>query len=154
MALILPLVLALIFGTLEGAYYLWCEHLVIKGVRDGARYAGRLDFSNYVSYDSGTKTYSCGSTALSGTTLTNVQNLTRTGQLSGGTARISGWVNANVTVTFDCVTRGGLYEGISNTAPRVTVSTVVSYPALFGALGFNMSSLKIASKAQSPVMGL
>lgn len=153
MALILPLALALIFTMFEGANYLWCEHLVVKGVRDGARYAGRLDFNNYLTSSGGT--YSCGGGSLSGATLTQIQNLTRTGQLAGGTPRISGWVNGNVTVSFDCASStGGLYDGLSGTAPRVTVSTVVTYPSLFSAFGFTAATLKIAAKAQSPVMGL
>ena len=47
MALSLPIILVLIFSTFEGAHFLWSQHKVIKGVRDGARYAARLPFSKY-----------------------------------------------------------------------------------------------------------
>ena len=47
MALILPLVLTMMFATFEGAWYLVCEHRVIKGVRDAARYAARLDRAQF-----------------------------------------------------------------------------------------------------------
>ena len=47
MALVVPLMLTLMFGGLEGAYYLWNEHIAIKAVRDGARFASRQPFTKY-----------------------------------------------------------------------------------------------------------
>lgn len=143
MALILPLALALIFAMMEGGHFLWSQHKVVKGVRDAARYAGRLDFSNY----------SCPST-FSGSTAT-IQNLARTGQLSGGTAKVPGWVNGDVTVSVSCSTgQTGLYDVIGGNAPKVKVSAAVAYPSLFGALGFTNSAITMRAEAESPVMGL
>jgi len=51
MALVLPLLLVLMFGPFELAHYFWTEHKVVKGVRDGARYASRLGFTNYTCSD-------------------------------------------------------------------------------------------------------
>lgn len=144
MALILPLVLALIFAMMEGGHYLWSEHKVVKGVRDAARYAARLDFSNY----------NCGAGTFTGA-VADVQNLARTGQLSGGTAKVPGWVNSNVTVSVTCATsQTGLYDVVGGNAPRVRVSATVAYPSLFGALGFTSSSLNLNAAAESPVVGL
>ena len=144
MALILPLVLTLLLTMFEGGYYLWSEHKVVKGVRDAARYAGRLDFSNY----------NCGTNAFTGN-LAAVQNLARTGQLSGGTAKVPGWVDGNVTVSVSCVaSTGGLYSSVGGNAPRVTVAAVVNYPSLFGTLGYFTSSARLRASAQSPVVGL
>ena len=47
MALMMPILFALIFTTFEGGNYMWTEHKVLKGVRDGARYAARLPFEYY-----------------------------------------------------------------------------------------------------------
>ena len=47
MALVLPMLFALMFTTFEGGAYMWTEHKVVKGVRDGARYAARLPFDYY-----------------------------------------------------------------------------------------------------------
>ena len=47
MALVVPLLITLMFGGLEGAYYLWNEHIAIKAVRDGARFASRQPFTKY-----------------------------------------------------------------------------------------------------------
>lgn len=143
MALILPVALALIFAMFEGGHYLWSEHKVVKGVRDAARYAARLDFS----------LYSCPST-FSGS-VASIKNLARTGQLSGGTAKVSGWVDSNVTVAVTCASsQGGLYTVVGGNAPQVKVSAVVAYPSLFGALGFGSGTYNLRAEAQSPVMGL
>ena len=41
MALVLPLLLVILFGSLELGNYFMNEHTLIKAVRDGARFAGR-----------------------------------------------------------------------------------------------------------------
>ena len=144
MALIIPLALALIFTTFEGAYYMICEHRVVKGVRDASRYAARLDLSNYA----------CPGGTFSGSTAT-VQNLARTGLLSGGSAAVSGWVNSDVTIAVTCLSgQGGIYAATGGNAPRVSVSTRVVYPSLMGSMGFTAATIYIGAAAQSPVIGL
>ncbi len=144
MALIIPLALALIFTTFEGAYYMICEHRVVKGVRDASRYAARLDLSNYA----------CPGGTFSGSTAT-VQNLARTGLLSGGSAAVSGWVNSDVTIAVTCLSgQSGIYAATGGNAPRVSVSTRVVYPSLMGSMGFTAATIYIGAAAQSPVIGL
>lgn len=144
MAMILPIVLALIVTTFEGSYYLLCEHRAIKGVRDAARYAARLDRSFYTC-PGGTFT---GSTAA-------IQNLARTGQLSGGTAKVPGWVNGDVTVAVTCSSGiGGIYTSTGGNAPKVSVSTRLNYPSIMGAMGFTQATIQIGAAAQSPVIGI
>lgn len=149
MALMLPLLVVLLFVTFEGGYFLWNEHKVVKGVRDGARYAGRLDFSNY----------DCGGAAFTGDEVP-IKNVTRTGQLAGGTATVAGWQDAHVTIEVDCVTgQSGLYGANSGEAPIVTVRAAVPYPAsplsdLVAVLGFDTGGITLNSSSQSPVMGL
>ena len=144
MALILPLALALLFTTFEGAYYMICEHQVIKGVRNAARYAARLDLSNYT----------CPGGTFNGNTAT-VQNLTRTGALTGGTAMVQGWVNSNVTVAVTCASgQGGIYAATGGNAPQVRISTRLAYPSIMSSLGFTNATLYIGAEAQSPVIGI
>lgn len=144
MALILPLILPLMFATFEGAYYMVCEHQVVTGVRNAARYAARLDFSQYA----------CPAGTFSGSTAT-VQNLARTGQLTGGSARVSGWVNSDVTVTVTCASgTSGIYAATAGNAPKVRVSSQFNYPSLMGQLGFTQATIRIGASAESPVMGL
>jgi len=144
MVLILPVALALLFATFEGAYYAICEHRVIKGVRDAARYAARLDRSFYA----------CPAATFTGSVST-IQNLARTGQLSGGTTAVTGWTDSDITVSVTCVPEvGGIYEATGRNAPVIRVSTVFNYQPLMGALGFTSSTIRIGAAAQSPVIGL
>lgn len=144
MVLILPVALALLFMTFEGAYYAICEHRVIKGVRDAARYAARLDRSFYT----------CPAATFTGSTAT-IKNLARTGQLSGGSSKVSGWADSDITVSVTCASGiGGIYDATGGYAPIIRVSTVVDYPSLMGALGFTSSTVRIGAASQSPVIGL
>lgn len=144
MALILPAALAVMFATFEGAHYMMTEQRVIKGVREAARYAGRLDFS----------LYGCPGGTFSGSTAT-IQNLARTGQLVGGVPRVSSWENNDTTVTVTCTAATtGIYKVNGNFAPAVRVSARVSYPSLMGAMGFSDVEVFLAASAESPVTGL
>ncbi len=146
MALILPMLLVLMFGGFEAGAYFWTEHKVIKGLRDGARFAARQPFA--------------GCTAPTGARLTQIQNLTRTGQLTGGTSKVSGWSNSDVTVTVSCVARdtngfsgSGLYKAQTSGAPHVTVSTRIAYPSLFQMLGFDTTGVVVRASANAAVTG-
>ena len=144
MALILPLAMVLLFAAFEGAYYIICEHQVVTGVRNAARYAARLDFSQYA----------CPAATFSGSTAT-IRNLARTGQLTGGTSRVQGWVDGDITVTVTCLaSQQGIYTAVGNYAPKVRVSSRFNYPSLMGQLGFTQTALPIGASAESPVMGL
>jgi Flp pilus assembly protein TadG len=158
MALMLPLLVVMLFVTFEGGYFLWNEHKVVKGVRDGARYAGRMDFTKYT----------C-PTTVDAATETSIKNVTRTGFPTADNPNITGtddpmiigWSNTapGVTVTLSCVgSMGGLYAANSDTAPIVTVSARVPYPdspltGLAAVLGFD-TNINLNAQAQSPVMGL
>lgn len=144
MALILPVALALLFVTFDGAYYMLCEQRVIKGVRNAARYAARLDLSNYA----------CPGGTFSGNA-TSIQNLATTGRLTGGSATVNGWQNTAVRVSVTCSSgHGGIYEASGGNAPVVRVSTQVAFPSLMGSMGFTDQPVFIAAAAESPVVGL
>jgi hypothetical protein len=156
MALMLPLLVTLLFVTIEGGYFLWSEHKVVKGVRDGARYAGRLPFSSYT----GCPASPTAPAAVAEPALADIQELTRTGKLSGGTPMIPGWENSHVTVTCDHVSgSGGLYQTNAGLAPRVTVAAAVPYPSspitgIAQVFGFDAGSITLRASAQTAVMGL
>ncbi len=145
MALVTPMLIGLMFGSFELGNYFLSEHVVIKAVRDGARYAGRLSFDEY--------TCSTVSTAAED----QIKNITRTGQVAaGGTERLTGWSDTDITVTVACsgTTTGGIYTGKSGGAPVVTVSASVDYNSLLGRVGLSDTSLTLNASAQSPVTGL
>ncbi len=144
MVLVLPFLIVLLFGGLELGTYFYYEHQVVKGVRDGARYAGRQAFS----------AINCPTAAVPATVLADIQEVTRTGQLGSGTARVPGWVNGNVTVSVTCAaTSTGIYKNEAG-APRVNVVADVAYRSLFGGLGVITSSYRLRASQQAAVMGL
>lgn len=146
MALVTPLLVILLFGSFELGNYFLSEHIAIKAVRDGARYAGRQSFANMP----------CGNPS---TVETQIQNVVRTGTTDGtGTPRLPNWTNnATVTVSTACDTSGtysGLYTGLAGGVPRVTVSVTVPYQSLFGGLGFPVTGLNVVAQSQAVVAGI
>ncbi|QPC98470.1 TadE/TadG family type IV pilus assembly protein [Qipengyuania soli] len=147
MALLLPLLILMVFGAVEMGYYFYNQHQVVKGVRDGARFAARQSFVDI--------NCTAGYT-LPSATETAIKEVTRTGQPSGGTTRVFGWVNSNVTVAVNCPTtalRTGIYRDEPN-APVVTVSARVNFPSLFHGLGFLTNSYELYATQQAAVMGI
>ena len=148
MALMLPIVMALLFGGMEGGYYFWSEHRVVKAVRDGARYAGRQSF----------KWFDCSAGVVTDSdTNTKVKNLTRTGTLdASGAPFIPGWADDDTSVTVaacDTATAVGMFSN-QPSAIRVRVSADVPYRSLFIVLGFDTSALRLRASEQAVVMGL
>jgi hypothetical protein len=150
MALVVPLLLALMFGSVDLGNYFLSEHVVDKSVRDAARYAARLPLSDYPS---------C-SVPSGGTAEQQAQRVARFGDPSGsGNARLVGWTaDSMTTVTISCETTsswatGGIYTDFPNGAPVVTVSTTVPYDALFGVIGLGSATLNLNAQSQAAVIG-
>jgi Flp pilus assembly protein TadG len=150
MALVLPLLLAILIGSVELGSYFYDEHILVKAVRDGARYAARQNFSNY----------SC-SGAPGGTVVAETQALVRTSLLTGGTDRFADIQNSDITLSTICkTTEGGqsmtgIYRGAANGAPIVTVTAIVDYaPVIGAAFGFSGVGLKLNASEQAAVMGI
>ena len=152
LALVMPLLLALMFGAVELGNYFYNEHILLKAVRDGARYAARQDFSFYPDG-------AC-SGSVSEPVLTNTRNLVRTGLLAGGSNKFPDAAAATINVTMTCTTTAGaqtmsgIYKGRTSGAPRVTVTATVPYTPLVAALGFDSASLSLNATEQAAVMGL
>ena len=148
----LPLI-ALMFGAMEAGNFFWKEHVVVKAVRDGVRFAGRQSFGAY-SCPSGGGAGSINASSYPNLE-TQIKNLTRTGQLTGGTARVSGWTDTQVTVSVNCVANNyGIFGSNTGNAPRVTVEAIIPYSSLFGEMIFRSSlGLTLRSSSQTAVMG-
>ena len=147
MALVMPLLLVLMFGTFELGYYFLSEHVVQKAVRDAARYAARLPMTSYPS---------CVPTA---DAEAQIQRVARTGRPDSGGAsqRLQGWsANTMTTVTLSCVPTGtytGIYIEFPTGVTKVTVSASVPYPTLLGTMGLGVSSLQLNAASESAVYG-
>jgi len=148
MALILPLSMLLLFTGFEAGHYFYQQHQVIKALRDGARYAARQSFDDI----------NCRSGAtIDSTVASNIRALTRTGQISGGTSRISNWADGDITVTVTCPTatesQTGIYDS-GEPAPQINVTTSFNYDSLFNGLGIITNSATIGGTQQATVMGI
>jgi len=162
MALVLPMLLVLMFGSFDVGNYFLSEHVVQKAVRDAARYAARLPMTNYPS---------C-TVPAGGTAETQTRRVARTGDPDGdydnnGTAdqRLIGWTNDNMaTVTINCgvagsFNNGGVYKdfptvgGVAGAAPVITVQATAPYKTFFGILGLRASTVNLYAQSQAAVIG-
>ena len=156
MALVLPFLIVLMFGSLQLGKYFLNEHVGVQAVREGARYASRQNFSHFPCSSAGT------GLAPGGTVTADTQSITRTGQVtSGGSPRLASWqTNTGITVTYDCVTTNGNvdYAGIYTSqayVPRVKVSVNnLAYSSLFQNMGIFGSNLTLNAESQAAVAGL
>jgi hypothetical protein len=156
MALVTPLLLVILVGSVELGSYFYNEHILTKAVRDGARYAGRQNFSYYDACMG-----SPGDPVESDT-----RALVRTALLSGGTDRFPDIENGDITLIISCEADAddylgstenmiGIYRGRASGAPIVTVSASVDYAPVIGApFGFSGVGIKLNASQESAVMGL
>lgn len=147
LALMLPLLVVMLFGAIEVSYYFYNSHQVVKGVRDGARFASRQSFVS-INCTSG---YS-----MPAATQSAIKEVTRTGQISGGTARVPGWDNDEIEVSVSCPAiplTTGIYQTEPN-APVVIVTAVVDYQSLFDGVGILTDRYFLNATQQSAVMGI
>lgn len=154
MALILPLSILLLFTSLEAGHYFYQQHQVVKALRDGARFAARQSFDDINCRGGSPSPIPAGIES-------NIQSLTRTGQVGGTTPRVANWDNNNlVTVTVTCppplsgqTDHTGIYDS-AEPAPQVNVSTRLNYDSLFNGLGVITDSAVLGATQQATVMGI
>lgn len=148
MAFVTPMLLVLVCGAADLGNYFLSEHIVLTGVRDGARYASRRYAPNCVAVTNDT-----------GTIATATKYVVRTNSIDGtGALRLNGWTdNATVTVSVACNTnttyRGGIYTSSTAGVPVVTVSATVAYPSLFKAFGLTTTTINLNATAQAAAVG-
>ena len=155
MALVAPLLLALLFGSVELGKYFLDQHVVVKAVRDGARFAARQQMSNYIDAEAGCVDIADQPVA------EQTRNFVRTGNVGGTGARLAYWTDpATVTVTSACSADaggedlGGIYGGEdSGGAAVVTVSVTLPYSSLFGFVPF-AERLDVRAEQQAIVTGI
>lgn len=155
MALVLPLLLTLMFGSVELGNYFRSEHVLLKGVRDGAVYAARQDVQVNFDCTSGTPVVPAGVT-------NKTKSLVRSGELSGGTDRLPLWDDASTsfTVAVNCTTTAGgttlkgIYLVNGGNVPVITVSADLPYRSVLGTLGLAGFDLRLKAAQQAVATGI
>ncbi len=138
-ALVLPVLIALMFGIYEFSWLFYQQHLISTGLRDAARYLARSSdpcdeaSPNWFMEERYAK------------------NLAITGSINGGTARAKGWTTAMVSLLCTAVENPSGSDGL--TAYRggpaiyvITVSARFTDPSLgfFGFLGLQSPVISVA----------
>lgn len=159
MALVTPLLLIILMGSFELGNYFRDEHILVKAVRDGARYAARQSFSNY----SG-----CAATAVNApSVLANTKLIVRKGSLNSSAPDIlPNWTSndTNFLVQMSCstsagsTTLSGIYVGNSTgtvgVAPVVSVTAKLPYRPILASFGFTGTGYYLNATQQAAVMGI
>lgn len=144
MALVLPLLLVLMFGSFELGNFFLSEHAVQKGVRDAARYASRLPITSYPACDP------------TDPVELEIKRVARTGDPDGTEARVAGWSDEVTFVTLECDTSGthtGIYTvyPFPDGVPTITVRAAVPYSSLFSAIGLMDGSLTLNAQSHAAI---
>jgi Flp pilus assembly protein TadG len=131
--IVMPVLFMLSFGIFEFSWYFYNQHMAFTGVRDAARYLARGSGSEAANPCDGA------------TQIANAKNLATTGMTSGGTALVSGWTTAAVSVSCTAINNSSAtYDG-PTTFYTVTVTTTFADPALgfFASLGLGTPNITI-----------
>lgn len=156
MALVTPLLMTLLFGSVELGNYFWSEHVLSKGVRDAAVYASRLPIENYV----------CPGPSLKDETALKAQikQVITTGEVSGGIVRLPRVDDLVVTITPSCnkdvgptggkTTLAGIYALNGGQVPVLRISATVPYRSLLGVLGLANPNLSLNATEETAVVGI
>ncbi len=162
MALILPILLVLMFGSIELGNLFLDQHALSKQVRDGARFASRLPLSS---------TYSCPTDVFEDSTPTadaKILNVTKNGVVEGAGkprwdttywARNCTGQTTTLQVTYRCVDRDaagleGIYTGLEGDLAVVKVTGRLKYRSLLAPVGINAVNTCLTAEAEAAVIGL
>ena len=149
MALVLPLLLLIMFSSVELGNYFMNEHRLTESVRNGARFAARQSFMNY--------TACTGSPG--GTVVTDTRAIVMNGYISGGTVITPNIKASDIAVSNSCKTDAGgqtmtgIYAGRPDGAQIVTVAASVTYKPVLSAFGFTGIGFKLNAKSEAAVTG-
>jgi hypothetical protein len=160
MALVLPFLLVILFGSVELGNYFMDEHTLIKAVRDGSRFAARQNFTNYTA---------C-SGEPGGTVPDDTRNVVMNGYLSGGSTITPNISTGDISISVSCVPSangqdmlgiyrsrfGGTCDGATanGCAQIVTVSASVPYRSILGSFGFSGFGKTLNASSQAAVTGI
>ena len=131
--IVMPLLISLFLGVFEFSWFLYNQQLVVSGLRDAARYMTRIELT-------GGNRDPCAQKDQNGVLYTaDAANIATTAEARSGSARVSGWSAADVTIS--CVSSATLEDGDyadgSTSMTIIDVTTRFADPSLglFSSLG-------------------
>ena len=152
MALVMPILLIILFGSVELGNYFMNEHTLTQAVRDGARFAARQSFTNYTT---------CNGSPDTTNVVTPTQNIVMNAYRTGGTVTTPDIAAADISVTTSCAANVdsqdmlGIYRGRANGAQIVRVeATNVPYRSVLGSLGFTGLGMHLNASSEAAVTGI
>lgn len=149
LALALPLLLTLVFGTLEYTNILYQQQVITKGVQEAARFAARSPSLN--------TTPAC-PPAGGGWTVTSsaAANIAATGRPAGGSAILPNFSAGDVTVTVECPASGGLISSnpSSGSIPVVFVRAEIDARSVGFFQLLNIPSTRLSAEHREMGVGL
>ena len=169
LALVLPMMLGLMFGSLELGNLFLDEHALSKQVRDGARFGARLELASDFDCSADPATvFEDGAGAES-----QIINVTKEGVTSGsGKPRWTNYWSRNcsggaptIDVSIRCVAKDqidkddtghtGIYSSLAgDEIPVVQVSGAVKYRSVLAAIGFDATNVCLRAQSEAAVAGL
>ena len=166
LALVMPLLLAILFGSVELGNYFMNQHTLVKAVRDGARFAARQSFTNYTGCSGDVPTPGAAGSAKENTNL-----IVRKGTLdSTAPDLLPNWSSATFTATVSCVASVngqqmlGIYRSrfgstcngaaANGCAQVVTVTAHLNYLPILRVFGFTGVGLNLNATSQAAVAGI
>ncbi len=153
-AMLLPMLVVLLFVGTEAGHFVWTQHKLAEAVRDGARFASRLQIDKVC--DGPTDVLTNGDHPAE---YDDLRLLTRTGQVANSAINpvVPGWTAAQVRVTVDCqaFVDTGIYTDLRDRGPIITVAASnVTYPSMFNLLGRLSGSVQLNAKSSAAVIGI
>jgi Flp pilus assembly protein TadG len=141
--IITPFLVSLFLGVFEFSWYFYSQQLVLAGLRDAARYMTRIELTNGNSDP-------CAQKDENGLLYTaEAANIATTARAAaGGSARVSGWNAADVTISClsSAALNNGQYADGSASMTIIDVATTFADPSLglFATLGLKAPLLSFS----------
>jgi Flp pilus assembly protein TadG len=141
--IVMPLLISLFLGVFEFSWFFYNQQLVVSGLRDAARYMTRIELTD------GNRD-PCAQKDQYGALYTDdAANIATTAQPSaGGSARVSGWSAADVTISCSssAALDAGNYADGSTSMTIIDVATRFADPSLglFATLGLKAPMLSFS----------
>jgi Flp pilus assembly protein TadG len=140
--IVMPLLISFFLGVFEFSWFFYNQQLVVSGLRDAARYMTRIELTDgnrdpCIQKDQNGVLYTA-----------DAANIATTAEAAGGSARVSGWNAADVTISCSssAALDTGSYADGAASMTIIEVATRFADPSLglFASLGLKLPMLSFS----------